>query len=112
MTKYGFVLTKFKIHRLEENEKRGSKNGYMVGDKLTIADLKAYYGLEFCTTLEHVDGPKLLEPVKRCATFIEKIKADKGVKKMEEIFAKSQKEHTENKTISFKYGGKFVCGSL
>ena len=100
------------IRRLQENAKRGNKNGYFVGDKLTVADLKVYYGFAFVAGLDHIDIAKLLEPVKRCAAFIEKLKADKGIKKMEETFAKSQKGYTENKTKLFKYSGKFVSGSV
>lgn len=111
--KLPYWLGKFEA-RLEENEKRGNKNGYFVGDKLTIADLKAYYGFKFLVggNLDHIDGPKLIEPFKRSAAFIAKLEADEGMKKMEEAFAASQKEYKENKTKNFKRAGKFVCGSF
>merc|ERR1712241_880044 len=39
--KLPYWLKKFE-DRLEENEKRGNKNGFFVGDSITIADLKFY----------------------------------------------------------------------
>mmetsp|Transcript_38133 Transcript_38133/g.33682 ORF Transcript_38133/g.33682 Transcript_38133/m.33682 type:complete len:252 (+) Transcript_38133:112-867(+) len=111
--KLPYWIGKFEA-RLEENEKRGNKNGYFVGDKITIADLKAYYGFQFLTSgnLDYIDGAKLMEPAKRCQAFVAKIKENEGMKKMEEAFAASQKEYKENKVKSFKRPGKFVCGSL
>eukprot|EP01084_Bolivina_argentea_P272851 464644_1 len=40
-----YWLNKF-ILRLQENEKKGNNNGYIVGDSLTIADLRLCTGLE------------------------------------------------------------------
>ena len=111
--KLPYWLNKFES-RLQENEKRGNKNGYFVGDKITIADLKAYYMFNFATSgnLDYIDGVKLLEPVKRVTAFIAKIKGDDNMKKFEEAFAASTKEYKDNKVKSCKRPGKFVCGSF
>ena len=101
-------------NRLEENEKRGNKNGLFVGDAITIADLKAYFLLSWLTggILDYIDGAKLLEPCSRIPAFLKKVKEDEKMKKFAEEFAKSQAEYKEKKTKVFKYAGKFVCGSL
>eukprot|EP01083_Nonionella_stella_P201136 735973_1 len=42
--KLPYWMNKFN-NRLIENQKRGNKNGYIVGNSLSIADLKLYHGL-------------------------------------------------------------------
>jgi len=110
---FPYWFNKFEL-RMEENEKRGNKNGYLVGDTVTIADLKAYYGLAFLTSgmLDHIDGNKLLEPCKRLQAFMSKMKEDERIKKFEAEFAERQKANKENKVSSFKVAGKFMPGSL
>eukprot|EP00483_Globobulimina_turgida_P006709 UN06719 len=71
-----YWLNKFEM-RLEENGKRGNKNGYFVGDNLTVADLKFYFmnkGLT-CGVLDYIDGAKMFQPFKRATSLCEQLKA-------------------------------------
>eukprot|EP00483_Globobulimina_turgida_P007361 UN07375 len=98
-------------NRLVENEKRGNKNGYVVGDSLSIADLKLYYGL----TVFFEGGPfkyinaKIIHSHTELSAFVKRIGEIEPLKKFEKvIFVNSQKENKENNKSNFRYEGKGV----
>eukprot|EP01083_Nonionella_stella_P072997 197082_1 len=111
--KFPFWFSKFE-QRLEENEKRGNKKGYFVGDSLTIADLKAYYMAKWFSSgvLDHIDGNALIEPNKRFTAFVKLIQENEAMQKYEAEFAEQVKQYKENKVSSFKKSGKGLYGSL
>jgi len=96
--KFPYWMAKFE-QRLEENEKRGHKNGLSVGDSITVADIKLYYGLVFLTggALDHIDGPALLKPNKRITAFMEKMKADENLNKFEAAFKEQVAKYDKGK---------------
>merc|ERR1711902_459524 len=94
--KLPYWLKKFEA-RLEENEKRGNKNGFFVGDSISIADFKFY------------DSLSLTEEM----GLLEQIKKDyKGIAALREQFKKNVEDMKTNKNTVFKYAGKFVQGDL
>lgn len=96
--------------RLQENEKRGNKSGFFVGDKLSIADYKAFFIVGDERLAPGADV--LLKPFPYVTKFIDAVKATPGYKKFRDQFTALQKENKDNKTTCFKYGGKTVPGSL
>ena len=104
-----YWLSKFES-RLEENEKRGNKNGYLVGDKITIADLKFKMIMPVLYTELFKDngGAQLLNKYPRILKWVEIIAANQQIKAFEEKFAKNMTEYKEKNTDSFKYEGKYV----
>jgi len=96
--KLPYWIGKFE-QRMEENEKRGNKNGFSVGDSMTVSDIKLYYGLVFLTggALDDIDGPKLMKPNKRLAAFLEKMKADENLVKFEAAFKAQQDKYDKGK---------------
>jgi len=91
--KFPMWFQKFE-NRFTENEARGSKSGYIVGDKMTVADLKLYYSLGFLTSgrVDHIDGNALLKAVPKVTAFVAKMKDDENIKKFEAAFAKQQED--------------------
>merc|ERR1712083_1176926 len=72
--KYPYWFGKFEA-RLTENEERGNKSGYFVGDTMTVADLKFYYGLaNYMSGLPGFDG--LLKAAPKVAGFYKKMSDD------------------------------------
>eukprot|EP01084_Bolivina_argentea_P115582 205512_1 len=98
--------------RLEENEKRGNKNGYFVGNNITIADLKGAAGYSFISSYRGPPGAKdIISKCKRLTALIDKVNNNETVKGFKAEFDKNVKTNAENKeTFSFKYKGKTVCG--
>ena len=95
-TKLPYWFSKFES-RLTENEARGSKNGYFVGDTMTVADLKAYYNIDpFVTGAWGFDGAPLLKAAPKVAAFMEKMKADENIVKFEAAFAAQQEKSKAN----------------
>ena len=111
--KLPYWLNKFE-KRLEENERRGFKNGYFVGNGVTIADLKFYFQIAniLSGNLDHIDGDKLVEPCPRIANFAKKVAALDGVKKFKSHFSGQQKQYKEKKTKSFIQKGKKIYGTI
>ena len=97
--------------RLEENEKRGNKNGFFVGDSITIADLK-FYG--FASSIKQIDGyeEEVKTTYKRVAALTDNIGGNEKLKAFNEQFAKNVADAKENKKSEYKYAGKFVPGDL
>eukprot|EP01084_Bolivina_argentea_P312862 541692_1 len=105
--KLPYWIQKFE-DRFEENEKKGNKNGYIVGDELTIADIKFYMGVVgmfMSGHIDYIDGKKLLGDSKRIMAFAAKLKENEKISKFVSQFDSSSKEYKENKKSCFKYGG-------
>merc|ERR1712204_83148 len=102
--------------RLEENEKRGNKNGYFVGDAMTIADLKVYVmtgGLFGYPYGNYVDGKAVMAANKRLSDFRKVMGANEGIKKFLIEFAERTKTFKKDATKNvFKEDGKASYGSL
>lgn len=111
--KLPYWIQKFES-RYEENEKRGNKNGFVVGDSLSIADLKIFFMLQTVRggKLDYVDGNKLMENAKRMTASADKIANMDTMKKYFADFEAAQKDSKENKTKLFKKAGKGSYGSL
>merc|ERR1711879_742085 len=79
-------------NRFTENEARGSKSGYIVGDKMTVADLKLYYSLGFLTSgrVDHIDGAVLLKAVPKVTAF---------AKQQEEMKARREANAEDNEFV-------------
>ena len=109
--------------RLEENAERGHKNGYFVGDSVTIADIKVfghfrnYLNGEFEHHLSGVTGTTLKDyGYDKMIAFVEKMENDEKIKKFveeydERIVNFEDKENAE-KVRSQIYDGKLVYASL
>ena len=105
-----YWMNKFE-KRLEENEKRGNKNGYIVGDSLTIADLKL---LSLILMFEYKidDGKEIVNKYPKIKKLGEILGANEKIKAFNEQFDKNVAEYKEKGTASFRFDGKFVPGSL
>ena len=110
-----YWVKKFAL-RQKEAADRGVKSGLLVGEEITIAELKLAAALG--VSMARVpgfgkDGLMGKEENKALLAIVEKVNANDKVKALNEQFAKNQaafKEKPENCT--FKYGGKTVPGSL
>lgn len=109
--KLPFWLKKFE-NRLNENEKRGNKNGFIVGDTLSVADLKLYYQLyRMYDENEYDPGIKaLFNDFPRLVKYIEKLSNMEGVKKCNDEYRDIQKDNKDNGTRYFRHEGKFIPG--
>jgi len=105
--------------RLEENEARGYKNGYFVGDTLTVADLKFYYCLTFCKegddqeddakkNMPGLDMNAMLKTFPKMGAFFKKVEEDERIKAFEAAFgqqlAKYGAKPEENEIIANENG--------
>ena len=111
--KLPYWYNKFEL-RLKENEERGNKNGFIVGDKMTIADLKLYYGLYMyiCGRIDYIDGNKLLSECQRLKKFYEMMQNIKGFKEFNDNFANQVDTYKNENVKCFKFDGKFVSASF
>jgi len=101
--KLTYWMRKFEA-RLEENEKRGNKNGLFVGDTIGIGDLKA-----FMMEGQLQQMPDFFKAFPRVTKFIGVVAADERVKAFNEQFAKNQAAYKEKpEEAVFQYAGKFV----
>merc|ERR1739842_92059 len=104
--KIPFWFDKFE-QRLAENEQRGNKKGFFVGDDLTIADLKAFYRIRFIGQLDHLEMDQLMAPNKRLTAFRDMMKEHEGLKKSEAQFEKNKAayEKSERKEKFYRNPG-------
>ena len=84
--KLPYWFQKFNL-RLIENEKRGNKNGFAVGDALSVADLKLYYGLTIFRgkTFEFMDTAKLWNDNKELDAFCKRIEGMEKIKEFDTV---------------------------
>jgi glutathione S-transferase len=111
----GYVLpywiAKFET-RFEENEQRGCTNGFIVGDSLSIADLKFYAVTMFFTSgfLDYIPTD-IFTPHKRISAFTAKMAADERISNYLAGFQQRLADFKEQKgDACVKYGGKFCPG--
>merc|ERR1719192_773164 len=94
--KEGFAYWAGKFEaRLEENEKRGNKNGFFVGDAITIADLKfvgTVGGLARVGKLKEVK-----ETYKRIATLMDAVDKNEKIVAFKKVFAANMAAAGEGK---------------
>jgi len=88
-SKLPYWLNKFEL-RLTENEARGNKTGFFVGDSMTVADIKYYSALVFIAGLEDFDVDALLKNCPKSAAFWEMMQANVGVKNFNATFKAQQ----------------------
>merc|ERR1712154_530986 len=107
---FAYWLGKFEA-RLEENEKRGNKNGFFVGDSITIADLKfnsvfTYAGM--------VPGAMAFVKAgyKRISALLDAVSNNDKIKAFNEVFAKNTAAAVKDGKMEFKYEGKAVYSDL
>jgi len=99
--------------RLTENEARGSKNGYFVGDTLTVADLKWHSCVAFCQMLPGMDIPKMFKEFPKLGANFAKIDGDEKMKAFDAAFKAQVEKYTANPEESeFVVEGKSVYLSL
>jgi len=89
--KLPYWTTKFEL-RLKENEDRGHKNGFFVGDSMTVADLKYFCALKFLDSLKSFNVEEMLKTFPKVAAFFNKMKGDEEIKKFEAGFVEQQKK--------------------
>lgn len=106
-----YWLNKFQ-DRLLENEKRGNNKGFIVGNELTIADLKLYYQLYRMYDENEYDlGIKqLFDKFPRLVQYIQIMNAIDGIKATNDGFVEIQREHNENGKSIFQHDGVFIPG--
>jgi len=93
--KLSYWFGKFEA-RLTENEARGCKSGYFVGDTMTVADLKAFYGLNGMAAgnWDFLDVSPILAKMPKITAFLKMMNEDEGIKKFNAAF-KAQMEKTK-----------------
>jgi len=91
--KFPYWFQKFE-NRLKENEARGCNKGFLVGDTMTIADLKLYLHLSFLCSgeVDYIDGDTLLKPVPKLSAYLKMMEADENIKKFTVAFEKQRAE--------------------
>jgi len=76
--------------RLNENEKRGNKNGYFVGDSVSIADLKGFFSLKSLSAGIYDGIPTdVLKKYTKISNLVDKMSKDKKYVSFDELFKKN-----------------------
>jgi len=88
-------MEKFEL-RLMENEKRGNKGGYFVGDSMTIADLKFYTAIKFALSLNFLTEENVVQPYPKVSVLMANMRGDDGLKRFEATF----KAQTDKKNVA------------
>ena len=89
--KLPYWLKKFEL-RLEENEKRGNKNGFFVGDSFTVADLKVFAAMEYIETVPDVDAGELFKAVPKLPAFVAQMNAIEKIQDFKAMFKVQQEK--------------------
>jgi len=115
-TKLPYWFGKFEA-RLVENEKRGNKNGYFVGDALTVADLKFFYTAGFFMDSKApwgFDATPLLKECPKIKAFMDTMDANEDLKKFHALWeAKSAESKADDKAPQeHVYPGKNVYAPM
>ena len=116
--KLTYWLNKFE-NRLSENTKRGNENGYVVGDKITIADLKLFELFHSLWLIfeSYEDIPKdLMTNYPNIQKHYKVMIENESVQEFLQKFSLRNSEFKldpDDQDIKIQtYKGKFVCGSL
>ena len=106
-----YWLDKF-VARIQENEKRGNKNGLFVGDELGIGELKFggimtyIYGM--CPGSKAVFEEEKYKPILK---MWESVKSNEKIKAFNEQLQKNIAAYKEKPEVNvFKYDGKTMSG--
>jgi len=96
--KLPYWMTKFDL-RLQENEARGNKSGFFVGDSMTVGDLKTYCMLSAIHGLPDFDVDQMVKANAKLAAFWALMQADGDIAKFNAMFTeqmgkKDVVEHT------------------
>merc|ERR1711997_552531 len=107
---FAYWLGKFEL-RLKENKERGNKNGFFVGDSITIADLKfncvfTYVGM----VPGAMDFVKADYPL--ITALLEAVPKNEKIAAFNEVFAKNTAAAVKDGKMEFKYAGKPVYSDL
>lgn len=90
--KVPYYYSKFE-QRLVENEARGFKNGFFVGDTMTVCDLKVFTALVFNDGLADFDLAAMFKTLPKMAAFYAMMKDHEKIKAFNAAF-KAQTEKT------------------
>merc|ERR1719419_1575851 len=86
--------------RLKENESRGNKNGFFVGDSMTVADLKYYVTLKNINALQSFpEMDEMLKNFPKVAAFWSNMNGNEEIKKFEALFAEQEKKTDEKEFL-------------
>jgi len=86
--------------RLKENESRGNKNGFFVGDSMTVADLKYYVTLKNINALQSFpEMDEMLKNFPKVAAFWSNLNGNEDIKKFEALFAEQEKKTDEKEFL-------------
>jgi len=118
--KFVYWFKKFEA-RLDENEKRGNKNGLLVGDSVTVADLKMYASIGYIKMRLGDAAVKFVSGFARVAKFMEVMDGNEKIKAAKAMYEKNYTEFKEAAAAAgddaekaaavnrvYKYPGKFV----
>jgi len=83
--KLPYWFNKFDL-RLTENEARGNKNGFFVGDSMTVADLKSYCMFVAIHGLPDFDVDEMVKTTPKLAAFWALMSGDEEIKKYNASF--------------------------
>jgi len=111
--KLPYWFSKFE-KRCSENEARGAKNGFIVGDAMTVADLKMHFMLSFLLSgmVDHIDGQSLMKATPKLTAFHEKMKADGDIMKFTAAFKAQTEKYKKEKVAVHVVKGKNVYLAL
>merc|ERR1719445_2939070 len=73
-------------NRLAENEAKGNKNGFFVGDGMTVCDLKVFTAITFNETLDDFDMDAIFKPFPKLTAFYAMMKAHEKIKAFNTAF--------------------------
>merc|ERR1719295_1351401 len=106
-TKLPYWLAKFEA-RLEENAKRGSKNGGFVGDSFTVADCKVFSAVVYVGMLPK--GKALIGRYERFGAFLKAFGEDERIKAFKATFDANIEKYKADSTANndFIYAGKYI----
>eukprot|EP01084_Bolivina_argentea_P193271 331617_1 len=100
-------------NKLQENINRGHSNGYFVGDKISIADLRVNNLFEFLCQDRVKGGKQLAQEKKTLMQHKNKIDEIDEIKAFNKQLGKDRQQFKQNASISsFKRKGKFVPGKF
>jgi len=83
--KMPYWMGKFE-QRLTENEARGNKSGFLVGDSMTVGDLKTYCMLSVIHGLPDFDVDQMTKANAKLAAFWAQMQANEDIKKFDAMF--------------------------
>ena len=110
---FTYWFKKFEL-RLEENEKRGNKNGLFVGDAIDIGDLKMFAVLAYMANLEPLNNNEsIYKGYERLNKFFKFVNENEAIKGFDAKFKENCDAYKADSAKNvFKYDGKFCPSAL